>query len=410
MLYYKCMYRSLLNDKVFIFCVLFISFIDLPKYLGTVFWAPIYTLLLLEYVMLVLYFSYPILKKDFRTRLVSRNYFFLNIFFFYTIYLVIRSIIEYQGRNELVFILNSVPGILLCTVAYLITPQYLSRFFSKRIYKYTFILFLLFLPIWKLPEGMGYLMGLYLIPIIFWGEYNTRKKLLLFLLVVFIFFIGLQYNARSQCIKFGLTFLLGASLVYAKFIFKWIYKVLGFVLLLSPFVFLYLGLNSDFNIFEFRAKKNESTLTQDTRTIVYVEAITSSVYNNSIISGRGFHHGYDSRYQYKREGNIGSDDETSERKGEAQIVNYYTNGGLIYVAIFFLLSASCFVKTFKAQNIYIKAIGLFVTFIWFYSWVEFMLNVNITTLCLWMFYGMCMSPDFIKMSNQEFKLYIKHYL
>lgn len=406
------MYRNQKNDKIFIFCVLFISFVDLAKYLGTVIWAPTYSLLLLEYVFLSIYFSSPILKKDFINKLIinNRNYTFLNIFFFYTIYLAIKSIIEYQGKSELIFILNSLPGVLLCTVAYQVSPQYLSRFFSKKIYKYTFVLFLLFLPIWKMPEGMGYLMGLYLIPIIFITEFRPIKRILLSILVILIFLIGIQYGARSQCIKFGSVFLLGFTFIYAKFIYKWIYKVIGFIFLLSPFVLLYLSLYSDINVFELNFGKNESTLTQDTRTIVYREAITSSVYNKSIISGRGFHHGYDSYFQFKREGNWGSDDNTFERIGEAQIVNYYTNGGLIYVLIFFLLSASCFVKTFKSQNIYIKAIGLFVTFIWFYSWIEFMISVNITSLCLWIFYGICLSSEFRKMSNQELKLYVKKYL
>lgn len=404
------MYQITQNYKVFVFCVIFISFIDLSKYLGTVFWAPTYTLLLLEYVVLALYFSYPIIKNEFRNKITDGNYLFLNTFLVYTIYLTIKSIIEFQGRNELIFILNSTPGILLCTVAYRTTPLYLSYFFNKSIYKITIIVFILFLPMWKYPEGTGYLMGLYLIPIIFWGEFSQKKKIALLFLVIFIFSIGIQYDARSQCIKFALTFILGASLIYVKWIYKWIYKVLGLIFLVSPFIFLYLGLFSNFNIFDLSSEGKTSTLTQDTRTIVYEEAITSSINNKSIMFGRGFQHGYDSKFQYKREGNIGFERGTSERKGEAQIVNYYTNGGLLYILLFFLLSASCFVKTFKAQNVYIKAVGLFVTFIWFYSWIEFMTNVNITTLCLWLFYGMCLSPEFIRMNNQEFKTYIKKYL
>lgn len=404
------MYKISQNYKLFVFCVIFISFIDLSKYLGTVFWAPTYTLLLLEYVILALYFSYPIIKNEVRNKIKDGNYLFLNAFFLYTLYLAIKSIIEFQGKNELIFILNSIPGILLCTVAYRTSPLYLSYFFNKRIYKFTIIIFLLFLPIWKLPEGSGYLMGLFLIPITFWGEFPKMKRIILFFLVVIISLIGIQYDARSQCIKFALTFILGASLIYAKWIYKWIYKVLGLIFLISPFIFLYLGLFTNFNIFDLSPEGKTSTLTQDTRTIVYEEAITSSINNKSILYGRGFQHGYDSKFQYKREGNIGFGSGTSERKGEAQIVNYYTNGGLLYILLFFLLSASCFIKTFKAQNIYIKAIGLFVTFIWFYSWIEFMTNVNITTLCLWLFYGMCLSPEFIRMNNQEFKNYIKKHL
>ena len=100
------MYKISQNYKLFVFCVIFISFIDLSKYLGTVFWAPTYTLLLLEYVILALYFSYPIIKNEVRNKIKDGNYLFLNAFFLYTLYLAIKSIIEFQGKNELIFLLN----------------------------------------------------------------------------------------------------------------------------------------------------------------------------------------------------------------------------------------------------------------------------------------------------------------
>ena len=392
------------RNVLFICCLLLLSIIDSGKYLGSNFFAPTYTIWLLEFCFLSFFFIYPAFKCfKYRKELKC-----VSLFVSYIIIWFLYSLLQTHGRSELLFILHAFPATILCMIIYNVCPTYLSLFYTHKIYYSFTILFLLLLPFWQLYEGCGYLMGLFLLPILFWTEYPFFKKILLLGLAIVIILIGYWTAARSQCIKYGVMLLAGFILCYFRTGFLKVYKLIGCLLLLMPFVLFYMAIYSGFNVFELDKYLSNSNkeVVADTRTIVYTEALNSAVDNNSIFIGRGFHHGYDSFFQWKREGCIGEDG-SLERLSEAQILNYFTQGGILFVLLYFILCVQCFIKSFSARNDYVKMIGVLVCFIWFYSWVEFCLQVNITTLCLWFFYGICLSPEFRNMNNIEFKGYIK---
>ena len=98
----------------------------------------------------------------------------------------------------------------------------------------------------------------------------------------------------------------------------------------------------------------------------------------------------------------------NERGGcEVSILNIYTYIGLIGVIIYYLIFySSSYLAIYKSNNIYIKLLGVFITFRWLYAWVEDFNNFDINYVMIWFMIGMCYSTQFRNMNNCQFKKWV----
>lgn len=285
-------------------------------------------------------------------------------------------------------------------------------------FKYAWIILIFLIPF---LQSNAY--GRFLVPFTFLALFITHlnKKYILLTLIAYSITIFYGYDSRSDVLKFSICLVLGISML-----FPYIWKMKKFLwciaitLIITPIIFFILGVSGAFNIFKIEEElglegkykmKNsggdEYSALTDTRTFLYVEELQSAINNNYIVFGRSIARGYDSA-------SIGDliDAATGIKRGERQscetsilnIFNYFgAIGVLIYFIIFFRAS---FLAILHSQNIFIPVIGIYVAFRWLFAWIEDFSYFDLNYMFLWIFVGMCYSPIFRNMSNQDFKKWL----
>ena len=246
-----------------------------------------------------------------------------------------------------------------------------------------------------------------------------RKNLFL---AITIFFTFIDVTARSIFIKVIMALGLSQLTRVSAHLKDYVYKILGYGLYILTLCLLILGLSGVFNVFDMKSympnaiAKNKE-LSQDTRTWLYREAITSAIVNDYVIMGRTPAKGYDSNYNklkddIRERSRISGDnvqDLNMERNAEVFFLNVFTWTGLIGVVLFslmFLMATHIALKT--ARNDFVKIIGVYVAFRFMYGWVEETFTFNGNILCLWLVVGICYSPHFRAMTNREIAKFFRH--
>lgn len=296
-------------------------------------------------------------------------------------------------------------------------PVYLPKVL-KCWFKYAWIILILLMPF---LSSDAY--GRFLVPFTFLGLFITHlnKKYVILTIIAYLITITLGSDSRSDTLKFSVCLILGVSMLFS---FLWKNKKviwgIAISMIIAPIIFFILGVTGNFNIFnieeelglegkyEIKSSEGEeySALT-DTRTFLYVEELQSAINNNYIIWGRSIARGYDSASF----GDL-ADKAMGIKRGERQscetsilnIFNYFgIVGVIIYFAVFFRAS---FLAINRSRNRFIPILGTYMAFRWFFSWIEDFSIFDLNYLFLWIFIGICYSPVFRGMSNQNFKNWI----
>lgn len=398
------------------YCVLFIN-----SYAAWLKFNPLsvnLTMAFAESVLVFIILMRPIFKYGcIKLSCEKKCYSLFNLYVFYTVLLSIYSIIvntsEIQ-RSDFSNLWLNIQGMLCCGLVYLMVQPY---WFSK------IVGFLLKITPWMLallviiskPENIGGLYGLILRPIIFVLIFitvmNTKIRILYLTLAISCIIISYIFDARSNIILPIVCLIIGFC-INREFLFKCV-KPLVWAFVTLPFLLLYLGISGTFNIFEMEQyikdkSVSEGTIT-DTRTIVYVEVLSSAINNSYVVWGRGIGRGYESTFQEGRS----SDNRnatalsSSERDSEVGIHNIFTWGGIVYVIIYTLMWCSVlYYGVYKSSNRYVRAIGFYLAFYYFYSWIENFQGFSIIFISSWFMVALCLSPYFRKMDDREFKSFL----
>ena len=146
----------------------------------------------------------------------------------------------------------------------------------------------------------------------------------------------------------------------------------------------------------------------DTRTFLFVEEISSAIDNDYVVFGNSIARGYKSDF-------FGSiiDTELKVNRGERQdcevsILNIFNYFGLLGCIIYFLIFALASYKAiYKSKNRYVPVIGLYIAFRWTFAWVEDFSKFDLNYLFLWIMMGICFSPLYRNMTDEDFKSWVK---
>ena len=289
-------------------------------------------------------------------------------------------------------------------------PQVLRCWF-----KYALIILIFLIPF---LQSNAY--GRFLVPFTFLALFitNLNKKYIILTIIAYLITIFLGYDSRSDMLKFSVCLILGLSML-----FPYIWKMRKFIwrititLIITPIIFFILGITGIFNIFNIEEELgiegkyeiknstgNEYSALSDTRTFLYVEELQSAINNNYIILGHSIARGYDSM-------SFGNsiDSAMGIKRGERQscetsILNIFNYFGIVGVVIYFIIFfRASFIAIFCSRNIFIPVIGVYVAFRWLFAWIEDFSYFDLNYMFLWIFIGMCYSPIFRNMSNQEIK-------
>ncbi|WP_159522015.1 hypothetical protein [Sunxiuqinia indica] len=309
-------------------------------------------------------------------------------------------------------------ALLIPVIAYLALDKEKVQDILSFYLKYVLLLLVFFIPF--LPTGAW---GWYLFPIsflmIFFPALPLKGKALVLIVTLIAIFIDL--GARSHAIKYSMPIVLLLAF-YTIRKFPMSIKIMRFVraaFLIAPFVFLFLAVTGTFEIFKMdqyiegdyvetsvnrQGEVEEEDLTADTRTGLYEEVIVSALKNDYWLIGRSPARGNDTKL-------FESLEETTGRKerlaNEVAVLNVFTWTGVVGVVLFFLVFyQSSFLAINRSNNIYVKMVGVFIAFRWFYAWVEDYNGFNMNNLVIWMMIGVCFSSSFRKMSDSEVKLWV----
>lgn len=268
--------------------------------------------------------------------------------------------------------------------------------------------------------------GRFLVPFTFLALFLPllNKKFLCFTLIAYVITITLGEESRSDMLKFSVTILLGIF-VWITWLRKYIpiiTKILFIFFFLAPPVLFTLGATGIFNIFKIeeelglegkymmksKSSEYEYSALSDTRTLLYIEEINSAINNNYVIQGRSIARGHDS-VLFGEQINESINTNRGERQScETSILNIFNYFGLIGVSLYFFIFFTAAHKAiFKSRNLYITIIGVYIAFRWLFAWIEDFSRFDLNYLFLWIMIGICYSPIFRSMNNQEFKLWFK---
>jgi hypothetical protein len=184
-----------------------------------------------------------------------------------------------------------------------------------------------------------------------------------------------------------------------------------------------LGLSGAFNVFkmdeyiegDYSASKTtiegqttSESLTTDSRTGIYEEVIASAVKYDYIIFGRTPARGNESEMFGDYSLNVLQTGKKERYDNEVSILNVFTRTGVIGVMLyFFVFFRASYLAVYRSNNIYIKIIGLYVSFRWLYAWIEDFSWFDLTYFFLWIMIGMSFSKAFRQMNNKEMLVWVR---
>ncbi len=279
---------------------------------------------------------------------------------------------------------------------------------------------------WALPLSAYpyFLCPFFIIYICFCDAMSTEWKWVT--AVVFIV-IALALDNRSGLLKEMFTLMVFIVSMFPVVLRNIAFNFMHWVPYAIGIILLTLGLTGSYNIFD--PNMNDiskhvtvtySTLsddeegedyTQDTRTFIYVESIASAFDNDHLWIGRTPARGYSSPHFFyldgKAEGATGIDDD--ERfASEVGHINIFIWDGIVGVILVFIMYLfGSIIALYRSRNVYVKMMGVILAFHWTFGWIENPYMFQILDVTLFLLMALCYSPEFRRMTDAEFRLFIQ---
>lgn len=342
---------------------------------------------------------------------------YIKFYFIWVLVCTLRGLFiaeNYLEYKQLIIGTISLSSPILICLSY--NPQIILRIYNYWI-KYALFFFLIFFS-WAVGCTQFYLSPLLLLFCFF---SLLKKKDSLFILIIGLIYTLIEAeDSRAQFIKGFFSLLMGVVVYKANILPNKLIKI-GHTICYASTLFLFFFILTDTSNY-LRGKideeeavennKERSYAEKDTRSLIYIDAISSSIDNRYFIAGRTPARGNDIKVSYILfQG--GYDDNVEFNKGERHRnemlhLNTFTWTGLIGLILYTLIYInSTYLAVYKSNNVYIKLLGCYVAFRWSFGWIEETNTFLISDFALWCMIGMCYSPLFRNMSNIEFKNWIR---
>ena len=198
-------------------------------------------------------------------------------------------------------------------------------------------------------------------------------------------------------------------------------KYIAFSFLLLPFVLFYTGVTGIFNPFQMEdyikgdysttrvenGELVEEELTADTRTSLYVDIFSTLDSHDSWILGRTPAKGYECAYIDFGNFYTGITERNASEVGLLNITLHYgIIGFILYSAIFIY---GIWLALFRSENRHCKLMALYVSFIFFISWIWQPPQLSVFYFFDMCMLGLCYSPSFRSYTDKELSLLTKKY-
>lgn len=284
-------------------------------------------------------------------------------------------------------------------------------------YGWIFVLVLcLFLNSGEAEDAITKMLSPYMFLAIFYSL--LRKKERYIVLFAFVITLTVGLGCRSDVLKFSFCMMLGFILC-TKNIKKSFINIIRYTYIFIyalPLILISLGISGKFNVFQIQEEfgleeivggSNDQNLLQDSRTMLYQEVILSSIYHDKVIMGKTPAFGYETDI-FEEEYGKGARHSGMRGNTEASCLNVYMHfgiiGSIIYMLVFLCASHRAI---WHSSNTYVPMLGVNVAFRWLMGWIEDFTRMDLNTFFLWIMIGICYSPYFRNMSNEDFKCFIQ---
>jgi hypothetical protein len=373
---------------------------------NTTFWWIIQAFVLLLFLIIKLYYT---------SKSHNQDLFVLNIYLIYVFIAFLRGIIIVEGYWDWKNLLSNTMCLLIPLLAYATNSRYLFKSIIKH---YVFITAPLFLVVQFFigKDEFGFYLAPFSFLLLFIPILPFKWKILLVMIALYV--ILADFGARSNLIKFIIPLLFSLIYYFRLYLSTKILNFIRIFFMLLPIIFFGLAVTDTFNLFnpagdkhvavvdkkrDFNGNLVEDDLAADTRTVLYVEVLSTAKSYNSWLFGRS-----PARGNLSDAFGEGDMNKRNERNAnEVSILNYFTWLGILgVVLIFILFYQASYLAITQSNNIFSKIMGLFVSFRWAFAWVEDINNFYIQYLFLWLFIGFCYSKSFRQMSNIQMKNWV----
>lgn len=347
-------------------------------------------------------------KKD------KHLYNFLNLYLLWSTICCIRGLWNFQGYIEFKHLIFGFFAVISPIFIFLFNKaSFISSFYRFWI-KYAMIAFLIFFY-WQVGITQFYLSPLLLL-FCFYPLFPQKIKIIIIISII-IWCYNFGFEQRGPLIKGFVCFIIGSLVYYSNKLSLKILKI-GHMLGYASVLVLFLYVLTDFvGLISGKLSPSESNIgakniNVDSRSLLYLDVIESSLEHNYVIQGRTPARGHDIIYSgplFFREDDDLNDFSRNERHFDEMLFgNIYTWEGIIGVLLLsFVYFKATILAVYKSKNNYIKLLGCFIAFRWSFGWVEDPFEFNISTISLCCMIGMCYSREIRNMNNLQFEQWIR---
>lgn len=144
---------------------------------------------------------------------------------------------------------------------------------------------------------------------------------------------------------------------------------------------------------------DNSDMATDTRTFLYLEMALDLTNDNAWLIGKGaFSHYYSHFFDQSSQGKFG------RISSEVPFLNYLLRGGIIYTfAYFSLIILAVYNAVWKAQNKFVRSIGIIAVGWYFNSFIGDLTGCKFIHLAFFLLIGCCLSRKWLNYTDEEIK-------
>ncbi len=396
-----------------IFLLLSVVFVDISRYLSWVGFklngeVSTYISTFLVYVssFILIHFS---LKSYWKKQTPTSIQKLIIYWFLINIINLIRGFFLADDYWDYKFLfLNGITFFIVSFLFFIGNSLFLTNYIFKIFIKYLFPLGFLLLPLTFVTNQELY--SRIMIPIslflLFIPYINNKNKILIIFISITSIFVALGF--RSNIIK--ISFSLSLLFLYYFNIKKYYINLFNVFIFLVPFILFSLAVTGTFNIFNGLSEekkynlvindKTNETLSDDTRTFLYVEVLNHINKNGNFLIGSGLSGSYKSEFFY---------DEGGASKGkrylcEVGILNILLQYGIIGLLIYIVLLIKISYLAINHSSSYLaKMLGLYISFRFLNSFIEEYTQYDLNYFFFWLVIGLLSSNKFRSLNDKEIK-------
>ena len=247
---------------------------------------------------------------------------------------------------------------------------------------------------------------------------TKNKRILVSLMILYMALFGI--SQRFDYLRIILPLVVFVFIKFHILLGRISSKILFVFLMVLPIVLFFFAQSGMFNVFDMDSyiegtytSSSGENMKDDTRTILYEEAINSALDNNYLWYGRTPGYGYDSKFVAAREGTFYAESGVfPQRNSEVFAVNMFTWTGVIGLTSWFLFFSLFGYKVLKkARNRYIRALVVYVGFFWVCDWISnYFVAPSSGYMLLFMVIAICSQSKYQLMSDFEIETFFKRIL